>query len=329
MRTNIRVRDLIYPYFVMRGHNKKERIKLFPGVFRFSIDRLISDIAGIRKLGIDKVLLFGVAEEKDDSGITAYTPNTIVAQAIRVIKKEFPDTTVISDVCLCSYTRYGHCGIIKRSPQSIVHSRLKKEKQFGFFIDQAKTLEVLSKIALCHAEAGADWVAPSACARGQVGAIRRAFDANGYKETKILGYSAKFASSFYGPFRNAASSAPGFGDRQSYQLSFADSEYAIKRIVSDVEEGADMVMVKPALGYLDIIKEASLRLKKPLAAYNVSGEYAMVKAYVQRIADSVERREAEKKIVLEILTGIKRAGADLIITYHAKDVARWLMVYSL
>ena len=309
MAINLKHNDLIYPYFVTEGINKKKEIKSFPEVFRFSVDRLIEDIGETRKIGLTKILLFGVPSDKDALGVAAYQKDNIVALAVKRIKKEFPALTVMTDVCLCAYTDHGHCGIIKKS-------------KTGFKIDSDKTLKALAQIALSHADAGADWVAPSAMAKKQVKAIRDALDKNEFKETKIMGYSAKFASNFYGPFRNAANSAPGFGDRRGYQLNYADAALALKEIKDDIQEGADMVMVKPALSYLDVIKEAGLKFSFPLAAYNVSGEYAAVK-YGARFG-----AWDEKKMVFEIITSIKRAGADFIITYHAKDIARWLKDYS-
>lgn len=303
MGTNIRTDNLIYPYFVISGINKKEEIKSFPSVFRFSIDRLLKDIAQLRPLGLKSILLFGVPQGKDAEGSKAYSYNNIVAAATRSIKKEFKDLTVITDICLCAYTTHGHCGVLKAGTKKI---------------DQKRTLAALANIALSHADAGVDWVAPSAMAKKQVQTIRGALDKGGYCKTKILGYSAKFASNFYGPFRQAAGSAPKFGGRRGYQLDFLGAQTALKEIKDDIEEGADMVMVKPALSYLDIIKEASLKFHYPLAAYNVSGEFAFVK-YGARLG-----LWEEKKAVFEILTSIKRAGADFIITYHAKDIARWL-----
>jgi len=311
MGINIKLEELIYPYFVVPGRNKKEKIRSFLGQFRFSADLLLEDIAEAGKLGIDKVLLFGVPDRKDALGSSAYEDN-IVSTAVRDIKKEFPDMTVFTDVCLCAYTDHGHCGVINNL------------KAKNYSINNKKTLKVLAKIALSHAEAGADWVAPSAMAKGQVAAIRKALNENGYTGTNILGYSAKFVSNFYGPFREAADSSPKFGDRSAYQLDYADSDRAIREISDDIAEGADMVMVKPAFGYLDIIREAKARFGYPLAAYNVSGEYAMVKAYVKGAGINGQGAETERKLVIEILTSIKRAGADLIITYHAKDMARWL-----
>jgi porphobilinogen synthase len=345
MQTNISLNSLIYPYFVRGGINRKESIKAFPGVFRFSIDRLLYDIEEIQNLGLNKILLFGIPDKKDIWGTDAFKENNIIALAIREIKKNFPDVTVITDVCLCGYTSHGHCGIIRgrmsedRGQKTEVRrqkseARCQKSEaipptsdlrhQTPDFIDNKATLETLARIALLHAEAGADYVAPSAMAKKQVKVIRSALDKNGYKETKILGYSAKFASGFYGPFRNAANSAPKFGDRKGYQLDFTTSKKALKEINADIKEGADIVMIKPAIAYLDIIKAAKQKFKFPLAAYNVSGEYTMVKAYTNRIAHSAKRMAREKDLVLEILTAIKRAGADLIITYHAKDVAKWL-----
>jgi porphobilinogen synthase len=303
MGINIRSKDLIYPYFVTGGTNKKETIRSFPGVFRFSVDRLLEDIAEIKRLGIDKALIFGVPEGKDAQGSASYDENSIVVSAVRRIKKEFPRLSVMTDVCLCAYTTHGHCGVLAKNKKSLDHKA---------------TLEALSKMALTHARAGADYVAPSAMAKGQVGAIRKALDSNGCRKTKIMGYSAKFASNYYGPFRNAAHSAPGFGDRSAYQLDFSDAMDAVRKIKDDAREGADIVMVKPALAYLDIVRQAKASVRVPVAAYNVSGEYVMAKYGAKNgLWD-------EKKMVAEILTSIKRAGADLIITYHAKDVSKWL-----
>lgn len=303
MAANIALDNLIYPYFVTGGTGKKEKIKSFPGQHRFSIDRLIEDVEGLRSLGLNKILLFGIPDKKDASGRAAYEEGNIVAGAVRRIKIEFPDIIVMTDVCLCAYTTHGHCGILEGR---------------GVKLDNEKTLKALANIALSYAGAGADYVAPSAMAKKQVLIIRRALDKNGFNETKIMGYSAKFASNFYGPFRNAADSTPKFGDRRLYQLDYADSEAAIREIGDDIKEGADIIMVKPALSYLDIISRAKARFSHPLAAYNVSGEYAFVKYGAKAgLWD-------ERKMVTEILTSIKRAGADLIITYHAKEAAKWL-----
>jgi len=294
MQINIKKDNFIYPYFVVPGKNKKEKIKNFPGVYRFSVDYLLKDIEELRKLGLGKILLFGAPDKKD------ITDDTVIS-AVRKIKNEFDNLVVMTDVCLCAYTSHGHCGIMR-----------------GDRIDNEKTLKALAKMAVSHAEAGADFVAPSAMAKNQVSAIRKALDARGLKKTKIMGYSAKFASNFYGPFRNAADSAPKFGDRSSYQLDFANAKNAMKEIADDIKEGADIVMVKPALSYLDIVHAAKEKFKTPIAAYNVSGEYSFVKyGAKQGLWD-------EKKMVFEIITAIKRAGADIIISYHAKDVAKWL-----
>ena len=298
----VSLNNLIYPYFVTPKKITKAKIKLFPGVYRFSINALIKDIKEINALGINKVLLFGVPDYKDNSGITAYQEDNIVAKATKRIKAEFPNLVVLTDVCLCAYTNHGHCGILKRGKKDI---------------DNNATLQVLSKIALSHAQAGADWVAPSAMAKGQVLAIRKALDKYGFNKTKILGYSAKFDSSFYGPFRQAANSTPAFGDRSAYQLDYRDTQKALKKIKEDIDSGADMVMVKPALSYLDIIHQAKQKFKFPLAAYNVSGEYALVKYGAK------QKLWEEKSIVKEIINSIARAGADYIITYHAKDIAKW------
>jgi porphobilinogen synthase len=298
----ISLNKLIYPYFAVEGRDIKEGIKSFPGFFRFSVDRLLKDIKEIISLGLDKIILFGVPEYKDNLGSAAYREDSIIAVAIRKIKSKFPHLTVFTDVCLCAYTKHGHCGILNSARK----------------IDHKLTLQALARIALSHARAGADWVAPSAMAGGQVLAIRKALDKHGCGKTKILGYSAKFNSNFYGPFRNAANSAPAFGDRSVYQLDYRDTQAALDKIKEDIDSGADMVMVKPALSYLDIIKTAKRKFNYPLAAYNVSGEYALVKlAANQRIWE-------EKKAVREVLTSIARAGADYIITYHAKDIARWI-----
>lgn len=303
MSINITKDDLIYPYFIQEGVNKKSAIKSFPGVYRFSIDKLLGDIEETRQLGIKKILLFGIPLSKYPDARSAYALDNIVARAVKKIKQEFRDIVIMTDVCLCAYTTHGHCKVLKKDAK---------------WPDNKKTLEALSKIALSHAASGADWVAPSAMAKNQVSAIRETLDKNDFKDTKIMGYSAKFASNFYGPFRNAASSAPRSGDRRPYQLDFLDGKQALKKIADDIKEGADIVMVKPALGYLDIIKEARQRFSHPLAAYNVSGEYAFVKYGArQGLWD-------EKKMVFEILSSIRRAGADLIITYHAQDVAKWL-----
>lgn len=307
---NINLDSLVYPYFVVRGKNIRQKINSFPGVYKLSVDELLKDTGQIISLGLNKILLFGIPDSKDMLGSVAYAKDNIVSSAVRKIKEVFPDLIVMTDVCLCAYTTHGHCGIIKG------YGAWPREQKD--FIDNKATLKTLSNIALAHAEAGADYVAPSAMAKKQVSVIRKALDKNGFKKTKILGYSAKFASNFYGPFRNAASSKPKFGDRSGYQLSFSDRKTALKEIEDDIKEGADIVMVKPALAYLDIIRDAKLKFRKPLAAYNTSGEYAFVKYGAK---DGLWN---ERNMIVEIITSIKRAGADLIITYHAKDIAKWL-----
>jgi len=272
-----------------------------PGVYRYSADLLAKEAKDVAGLGIPAVILFGIPENKDEIGSSAYHPEGVVQQAIRAIKKATPELLVITDVCLCEYTSHGHCGIIANGE-----------------VDNDQTLELLAKIALSHAEAGADMVAPSAMMDGMVKAIRQALDDNGFNNTAILAYAAKYASAFYGPFREAAGSTPQFGDRRSYQMDPANCREALREIEQDIAEGADMIMVKPALSYLDVIRKAHDTFNCPLVAYNVSGEYAMVKAAVQ------QGWLDERRTVLEILTSIKRAGTDIIITYHAKDVARWL-----
>lgn len=277
-----------------------------PGVFRFSIDELVKEVEEVAKLGIPAVLLFGIPERKDEWGSEAYDENGIIQLAIRTIKRAVPELIVITDVCLCEYTSHGHCGIVRETPN-------------GFEVDNDATLEVLAKEAVSHAAAGADMVAPSDMMDGRVKAIREALDENGFSHVPIMSYAAKMASAFYGPFREAAESAPQFGDRRGYQMDFANKREALREIALDLEEGADIVMIKPALAYLDIIAAARERFDVPIAAYNVSGEYAMVKAAAKM------GWLDEERIVWEILTAIKRAGADLIITYFAKDVARRML----
>lgn len=312
--------DLVYPYFLVEGQNVKKEIPNLSNVYHFSINLLLKDIAGAIVLGINKVLLFGVIEKrlKNPDGSAAYMPDNLIARAVRAIKNKYPDLIVITDICLCGYTDHGHCGTLKAQSAKRQAKNIKLKMQNDVILDHRKTLDALSKMALSHAEAGADYVAPSAMAKKQVYAIRKILDENGYKSTRIMGYSAKFASNFYGPFREAVDSAPAFGDRSGYQLAYSDTKKAIQEIKDDIKEGADIVMVKPALAYLDIIKKASERFKTPLAAYNVSGEYAMIK-YGAKIG-----LWGEKKVVFEVTTAFKRAGADIIITYYAKDIAKWI-----
>lgn len=297
-------KDLIMPYFVVEGSNKKEPVPNMPGVARLSVDNLCRDVEEAKRLGINRVLLFGVCPRcsKDKFGSYGYAKNSIVSKAIAELKGKIKDVSIITDVCLCAYTLSGHCGILTKDNK----------------IDSKKTLDALSKIALAHAGSGADWVAPSAMAKKEVFAIRTALDKNGFRDVQILGYSAKFFSNFYGPFRQALDSAPKFGDRGAYQLNYSDKRKALKEIGDDIKEGADMVMVKPALCYLDIIRDARIRFGRPLAAYNTSGEYSFVK-----MGANIGLWQ-EKEVVFEIIASIKRAGADFIITYHAKDIAKWL-----
>jgi len=319
--TKISVSEFVMPYFVVDGRDIKQPIKSMPGIYRFSADKIIEEVKEIHKLGIPAVLLFGVPNKKDEIGSYAYIKNGIVQKAIMAIKKEIPDIVVITDVCLCSYTSHGHCGILKRNSKLVIsNSQITnyKLRTTNYEIDNDATLEVLAKIALSYAEAGADIVAPSAMMDGQVRAIRDLLDKNGFKDVAIMSYSAKYASSFYGPFREAADSSPKFGDRKSYQMNFSNVKEALREVEQDINEGVDIVMVKPTLSYLDVIRVVKENFNIPLAAYNVSGEYSMVKSAAEK------GWLDEKQVVLEILTSIKRAGADIIISYWAKEVAKWL-----
>ncbi len=293
--------DFIYPLFVMPGKGRVEEIPSMPGQHRFTVDRLPAEVEEAARLGIPAVILFGIPEAKDELASGAYAPDGIVQQAIRAAKKAVPEMVVMADVCLCEYMSHGHCGVVRDGA-----------------VDNDATLDLLARTAVSLAEAGADVVAPSDMMDGRVAAIRRALDAQGFSLVPILSYAAKYASAFYGPFRDAACSAPAFGDRRSHQMDPANRREAMREIALDLEEGADAVMVKPALAYLDVLREARRRFDVPLAAYNVSGEYAMVKAAAAR------GWLDERAVVLEILTAIKRAGADWILTYHAKDACRWL-----
>ena len=299
--TRLSVGDLIYPIFVTHGRDVMTPVDPMPGIFQLSLDRLLDEIGEVSELGIPAVLLFGVPARKDPEGTEAYESGGIVQEAIRVIKQTSPGLIVATDVCLCEYTDHGHCGVI-------LDGR----------VDNDRSLELLALMAESQAEAGADIVGPSAMMDGQVGAIREALDAKGFVDTPIMSYSAKYASAFYGPFRVAAGSAPQFGDRSDYQMDPANVDEALREIETDIDEGADIVMVKPAMAYLDVVRSAKEAFGHPLAAYNVSGEYAMVKAASEN--EWIDGR----RITLEILTSIKRAGADLIISYHAKEAARWL-----
>jgi len=293
--------DLIYPFFVIAGENIRNPISSMPGVSQLSIGNLIGEVREVVNLGIPAVLLFGIPSHKDSAATGAYDSEGVVQMAIRAIKDEFPELVVITDVCLCEYMDHGHCGVV----------------QDGEILNDV-TLELLAKMAVTHADSGADMVAPSDMMDGRVAAIRNALDDEGLTDTIIMSYSSKFASAFYGPFREAAESAPAFGDRRSYQMDPANGEEAVREALLDIEEGADIIMVKPALPYLDVIHAVKQETKFPLAAYNVSGEYSMLKAA------AANGWIDEERAVLEAVTGIKRAGADLIITYHAKDIVRWL-----
>jgi len=299
--TKVDVGDLIYPIFVVEGNKKKQGITSMPGQYRFSCDLLPKEVEDIAKLGIPAVILFGIPKKKDEVGSQAYHSKGVIQQAIRAIKKATPELVVITDVCLCEYTSHGHCGVV-----------------VNVDVDNDKTLELLAKTALSHAQAGADMIAPSDMMDGRVKAIRQALDGNGFQNIPIMAYAAKYASGFYGPFREAAESTPQFGDRRSYQMDPPNWREALREVEQDIAEGADIVMVKPALPYLDVIRKVRDTFNYPLAAYSVSGEYAMVKAAAQ------QGWLDEKRIVLEMLTAIKRAGADIIITYYAKEAARWL-----
>ncbi|WP_418818101.1 porphobilinogen synthase [Pseudoruminococcus massiliensis] len=299
--TRISKSDLIYPVFVVEGENIKNPVESMPNVYQYSLDRMDEILNEVEKSGISGILIFGVPKHKDEYATEAYNDNGITQQAVRYIKKNYPSLIIIADVCLCEYTSHGHCGVV-----------------CGEKILNDETLPLLSKMAVSLAKAGADIIAPSDMMDGRVSAIRNALDENGFIDTPILSYSAKFASAYYSPFRDAAESAPEFGDRKTYQMDYANGREALREIADDISEGADMVMVKPALAYLDIIKSAREKFDLPLVAYNVSGEYAMVKAAAQN--GWID----EKKIVSENMIAIKRAGADIIITYHALDVAKWI-----
>lgn len=298
----LEVDNLILPFFVIEGRCIANPIDALPGVSQFSLDRLLPEVEKAVKAGIPAVLLFGIPIVKDALGSGAYAEKGVVQEAVRLIKKEFPQLVVVTDVCLCEYTDHGHCGVVEN----------------GHILNDP-SLDLLNRTALSHAAAGADIVAPSDMMDGRVGAMRAALDKNGFQDVSIMAYSAKYASAFYGPFREAAGSAPQFGDRSTYQMDPRSSaRQALMETALDIEEGADIVMVKPALAYLDIIKRVKEEFLLPVAAYNVSGEYAMVKAAGQK--GWID----EKRVVLEIMSGLRRAGSDIIITYHAMDLAGWL-----
>ena len=299
--TTLNSKDFIYPIFVVEGKNIKNEISSMPGNYHYSIDRLPEVIKSIEEANIAGILLFGIPEHKDACGSEAYNDDGILQQAVRKIKELNKDLLVITDVCMCEYTSHGHCGIIH-----------------GNDVDNDETLEYLDKIAVSHAKAGADMVAPSDMMDGRIGSMRKALDENGFRKVSIMSYSAKYCSAFYGPFREAADSAPQFGDRKTYQMDPANRMEALRETKMDIEEGCDIIMVKPALSYLDVIRECRDNFDMPLAAYNVSGEYSMVKAAAK--AGMID----EERVMMEILTSIKRAGADIIITYHALEAAKIL-----
>ena len=298
---HVRVDELIYPVFVIEGKNICEPVESMPGICQYSLDRLPEELDRVVGAGVPAVLLFGIPAHKDEVGSGAYDPQGIVPKAIRLIREQYPDLVVIADVCLCEYTSHGHCGLIQ-----------------GEEILNDETLPLLARASVVYAEAGADIIAPSDMMDKRVAAIRQALDEKGFVNTPIMSYSAKFASAYYGPFRDAAHSAPGFGDRKTYQMDPANGREALREVEQDLKEGADLIIAKPAMAYLDVLKEITTHYNVPVVAYNVSGEYAMVKAAAEK------GWMDEKRIVMEHMTGFKRAGAKMIITYHALDVARWL-----
>jgi porphobilinogen synthase len=300
--TDLSADHLVYPLFVTHGSDRREPIEAMPGIERLTISHLEDEAGEIAALGIPAVLLFGIPSEKDDAASGAYDPEGIVQLAVRALKQAQPELIVITDVCLCEYMSHGHCGVVREDGQ----------------VDNDVTLELLAKTAISHAESGADAVAPSDMMDGRVGAIRSQLDTEGHSDLPIVAYSAKFASAFYGPFREAAESAPAFGDRRGYQMDPPNAREAVREATIDVDEGADVVMVKPALPYLDVIQRVREAVPVPVAAYNVSGEYAAIKAAAER--GWLDERQA----VLESLTAIRRAGADMIVTYHAREAAEWL-----
>ncbi|MGB8344851.1 MAG: porphobilinogen synthase, partial [Ktedonobacteraceae bacterium] len=299
--THLSIEQLIYPLFIAEDINEPREVSSMPGIMNWPLESLGREAERIARLGIPAVLLFGIPAEKDEVGSQAYDSTGIIQQAIRRIKAAVPDLLVLTDVCLCEYTSHGHCGVIHNG-----------------VVQNDASLELLAQMALSHVEAGADVVAPSDMMDGRVGAIRHALDEQGFSQTPIMAYSAKFASGFYGPFREAAGSAPQFGDRRSYQMDPANGREALREVALDIAEGADIVMVKPAMAYMDVIREVRNHFDLPIAAYNVSGEYSMIKAA------ALNGWIDERRVAMELLTGIRRAGADMIITYFAPDVARWL-----
>jgi porphobilinogen synthase len=309
--TELSVGNLVLPLFVREGARVRRAIGSMPGQFQFSADELVKEAERAARLGVPAVILFGIPDKKDDKASGAYAANGIVPKAVRALKKQLPELIVMCDVCLCEYMSHGHCGVVRKHKPSTISPQ-------PFFIDNDATLPLLAKAALAYAEAGADIVAPSDMMDGRVAAIRAALDEAGFTETPIMSYAAKFASAFYGPFREAAESPPQFGDRKTYQMDCANAEEALREVALDIEEGADIVMVKPAFGYQDIIWRVKEKFGYPVACYNVSGEYAMVKAAAQN------GWLDERQVVLEMLTGFRRAGADFILTYWAQQAAKWL-----
>jgi len=303
--TNLTAHDFVLPLFVSEKIDQRRPIASMPGVFQFSLDEIVDEARQAQDAGLQAILLFGIPEKKDEQASGAYAENGVVQKALRAIKEKCPDVVAMTDVCLCEYTSHGHCGV----------TRIDGEH---FHVLNDQTVDLLVKTALSHAQAGADMVAPSDMMDGRIGAIREALDASGFDQTGIMSYAAKFASVFYGPFREAAESPPQFGDRQSYQMDFANANEALREVALDIEEGADIVMIKPALPYLDIVWRVRERFGKPIAVYHVSGEYAMVKAAADKsLLD-------EHTAVIEIMTALKRAGADIIVTYWARELAKWL-----
>lgn len=298
---NLEIDELIYPIFVIEGENKKDPIPSMDGQFYYSVDRLKEECEELLSLGIKSVLLFGLPEDKDACGTSAFIEEGIVQKAVREIKRLFPEILVVTDVCMCQYTEHGHCGILDEKG-----------------VNNDKTLEIIGKIALSHAKAGADIIAPSDMMDGRIATIRKVLDENGFEDIAIMSYAAKYSSSFYGPFRDAAKSAPKSGDRKSYQMDFANGKEALKEALWDIEEGADIVMVKPAMSFLDIVYRIKENVNIPVAVYNVSGEYSMIKSAAK--AGLID----EKSMIYETLMSMKRAGADILITYFAKDIARML-----
>ena len=307
--TRLGVEQLVLPLFVRSGRKLRQPVNSMPGVFQFSPDELLREAARVHALGVPAVLLFGIPDKKDAKASGAFAKNGIVQQTVRLLKKELPSLLVITDVCLCEYMEHGHCGIVSRGTGKL---------PVPLKILNDPTLKILAQTALSHAEAGADLIAPSDMMDGRVAAIRAALDKNGFSETPIMSYAAKFASAFYGPFREAAESAPQFGDRRSYQMDAANAREALREVALDIQEGADIVMVKPALAYLDLIYRVKTEFGYPTAAYSVSGEYSMIKAA------AAKGWIDERAVTLESLLAMRRAGADILITYAAADVAKWL-----